>query len=515
MRGTENRKQPRKRSTMNKNAKRIDVGGASLRRVLLHTAVVSGLISPGGAHADTLLNIPADPVWSHTGIQLQSNDVVHITASGTWEWYGPGTAVGPDGTGAIALDLFLNDGQQGQLIAYVGRNPYQGRWGGSSFFPQPANAGYFAIGSSNQFTSSTSGELWLGINDDAQSMEVDDNPGFLTVDVYLNTNHAAQYQAPSVAPILENGYFSTNEAQVTFNFDAISTSFPGGGQCNTINEDWSPGGSFWNLYSSDDLIAWTNLGTLTLQYNNCTGMNPIQDTSVAGVTNRYYCLVNGTARSPIYGFFNTEVTNGYNALCNPLDADNNSVGSPTNDTVAELFSGVSAHPGGAALGNTVYYKTNAASNQNADTADYLSTNGSGWQAPDLQLPPGRGFLVQNPSNDYWLTFVGTVLEGSLTNSLVPGTGSANRYSLLGSQVPVSGYLQDLGVTSVNSDSANIWTLGGFFVSIDTYGWQPITGVSPAWPVDSTKGPWLPAGQCMLYGAGAGSTWTTNYNPTVP
>jgi hypothetical protein len=49
------------------------------------------------------------------------------------------------------------------LIAYVGSDPFQGQSYGTSFFPQ--SSGYWEIGSSNQFTSTNSGELWLGVND--------------------------------------------------------------------------------------------------------------------------------------------------------------------------------------------------------------------------------------------------------------------------------------------------------------------------------------------------------------
>lgn len=60
---------------------------------------------------------------------------------------------------------------------------------------------------------------------------------------------------------------------------------------------------------------------------------------------------------------------------------------------------------------------------------------SGWINGDLLLPPGRGFYVGNPEQEpFTITFVGNVLQGSLTNSLLPGT------SLTGSLVPQEGLI---------------------------------------------------------------------------
>jgi hypothetical protein len=81
-------------------------------------------------------------------------------------------------------DLFLYSANHGELIAYIGSDPYQGHWGDGSFFPQ--QTGYWAIGSSGQFTSNKNGELWLGFNDDAVSEVIGDNAGSVTADITVN-----------------------------------------------------------------------------------------------------------------------------------------------------------------------------------------------------------------------------------------------------------------------------------------------------------------------------------------
>lgn len=69
--------------------------------------------------------------------------------------------------------------------AATGADPYQGHWGDENFFPQPS--GYISVGSATMFTAATAGKFWLGINDDAVSMAIDDNSGALLADVTVST----------------------------------------------------------------------------------------------------------------------------------------------------------------------------------------------------------------------------------------------------------------------------------------------------------------------------------------
>jgi hypothetical protein len=134
--------------------------------------------------------VPAESLWTDTRITLSRGDTVAVTASGTWCW--KVEWVGPNGVYDGTVDTFLNDGTHGELIAFVGPDPYQGHWGDGNFFPQAA--GYWGIGGSGQFISLTAGELWLGINDDAVTEATSDNSGFVVANI-------------SVVPVPEPGAF--------------------------------------------------------------------------------------------------------------------------------------------------------------------------------------------------------------------------------------------------------------------------------------------------------------------
>ncbi len=138
---------------------------------------------PGISNAeDPNVVVPANPLWTDTRTSLNIGDIVAITASGSWCWGGPGW-FGPDGDSGNTFgleDTFYWGAAKGALIAFIGPDPYQGRWGDANFFPQ--TSGYWNIGSSATFTSDKTGELWLGFNDAARSMGhgVADNRGLVT-----------------------------------------------------------------------------------------------------------------------------------------------------------------------------------------------------------------------------------------------------------------------------------------------------------------------------------------------
>ena len=139
------------------------------RNVLLCTGITIYLACTAPA---TTINVAANPLWTDTGITL-SGETVSIRASGSWRW-AFGETVGPEG-GVVsdASDEWVPNFQHGQLIAFVGDDP----------FALPYNAGnYFAVGSIGTF-SGLSGKLWLGFNDDRVSEAVSDNAGSVTATI--------------------------------------------------------------------------------------------------------------------------------------------------------------------------------------------------------------------------------------------------------------------------------------------------------------------------------------------
>ena len=154
--------------------------------------------------------IPANPVWTNTGLSLTAGELVDITAYGLWSW-GGGHISGPNGdTNYTATwDLFYAGAPGGSLVAYVGESPYQGHSGDGTFFPQPT--GYWSIGTSNQFISPTAGELWLGYNDDAVDQLTNDNSGSVLARI-----STAMPNEGAPQPILPA--YSTN----VFNFQSVT-----------------------------------------------------------------------------------------------------------------------------------------------------------------------------------------------------------------------------------------------------------------------------------------------------
>jgi hypothetical protein len=110
--------------------------------------------------------------------------VIH-GATGLWNWGFAPASFGPDGDGPhpeFTFDEWLTDGQQGQLIGFVGDNPYN----------QGQNApGFFAVGTATVGLTGLSGsaELWLGFNDDfgLPPQAIFDNTGSVTVQVDFGT----------------------------------------------------------------------------------------------------------------------------------------------------------------------------------------------------------------------------------------------------------------------------------------------------------------------------------------
>ena len=126
--------------------------------------------------------IPQDPpyygLWADTGISVTNGEWINVNANGIWDIYYLELPSTPDGFIGSSSDLFFGNNIQGDLIAYVGADPFQGEWspsGGNTFFPRYTN--YWQVGTSLQFFSTTNGELWLGFNSDAVDSDYHVNNG--------------------------------------------------------------------------------------------------------------------------------------------------------------------------------------------------------------------------------------------------------------------------------------------------------------------------------------------------
>jgi hypothetical protein len=142
-----------------------------------------------------LFVVPANPLWTDTGIQVQSGDKVTFQATGEWNTGSGAPSCGPAGCYTCSGDPFLATSQSlgGSLIAFVGPSPYYcgttNEWGNLNYFPQYTSAnGYFPVGGAPNmtFTTDRAGELWFGINDDALYERDGDNSGAMSGIIQTN-----------------------------------------------------------------------------------------------------------------------------------------------------------------------------------------------------------------------------------------------------------------------------------------------------------------------------------------
>lgn len=149
----------------------------------LRMTLAAGIIGLGVLTANaTTVSVTANPLWTDTGIHLSLGSVVNVTATGMWN-SGGGLMSASGYVPGVQDDQFVA-GRHGNLIAYVGTDPFQGHWGVGSFWPQSVN--YWVINTGAEFTSTAAGELWLGMNDASNSSAgMYDNSGSLSAQITI------------------------------------------------------------------------------------------------------------------------------------------------------------------------------------------------------------------------------------------------------------------------------------------------------------------------------------------
>lgn len=164
-----------------------------MKKLLLFVVLLGLVGTPGLAAA---LSVGATPLWTDTGITVSAGETWRINADpgDLWNWGGSwddAAGVQPWNT-PNTWDRFLFVANHGELIGYVGADPYQGNWG-NLYYNWPAGSGqlpgYLHVGEAAitaagfVWTSATSGTLWLGMNDDAYSRGIGDNWGSIDVSI--------------------------------------------------------------------------------------------------------------------------------------------------------------------------------------------------------------------------------------------------------------------------------------------------------------------------------------------
>jgi hypothetical protein len=214
-------------------------------------------------------------------------------------------------------------------------------------------------------------------------------------------------------------------------------------------------------------------------------------------------VVSSMAQSNVYslnvvGYVNVPTKGGgnFNFIANPLNNANNSI--------SNLFAGF------AQDGDTVFRWNSTIQDLDGTTYSY-SAFSSSWTPAPFSLTPGEAVFYLNAGVDRTNTFVGDVLQGSITNPVpfgpvaVLGGGSFNAY---GSSVPLGGSFTNaiVGINPQDGDSVFFWN-----TTI-----QDLDGTVPAYSAFSHT--WTPSttvlnpGIGFLYlGAGPNqAVWTRNF-----
>jgi len=199
----------------------------------------------------------------------------------------------------------------------------------------------------------------------------------------------------------------------------------------------------------------------------------------------------------VVGYVNLTLTNGYNAVCVPVDYD----GTGTNNLVTSII-GTNAPIGTSIL----TWNSSAATFNSANIFGPTSKNTTPhWTTPNAVYNPGQGLFIQITNPSATITIVGTVLQGGLTNGYITQKG----YSLVSGQFPVQGGITTtFGYTPINGDSFLSWNTGaGTFNSANTYG-PTSKNATPHW----TSGePVIGVGQgAFIYTTNSHPVWGTNF-----
>jgi len=179
------------------------------------------------------------------------------------------------------------------------------------------------------------------------------------------------------------------------------------------------------------------------------------------------------------GYVQTVLQPGiYQMICNPLNTTNNSVASlmptPPNQTIISKWNG------------TGY-----------DSSTYRF---GAWSVPGMTLNPGEGCFIKcggvAGGTPFTNTFVGEVMQGSLTNVLNVG------YTLVGSQVPQAGGVQtQLGLVPNNTDIVIQWDVAAQNYVGHTYRFGAWAGGEPQ----------VAVGEAFFYSSANGTTWSRTFS----
>jgi hypothetical protein len=168
---------------------------------------------------------------------------------------------------------------------------------------------------------------------------------------------------------------------------------------------------------------------------------------------------------------------GFKIIANPLNA--------TNNTIGFLLPNVPDF--------TTLYKWNEGLAQ-FDIATFFF----GWDHPEYTLKPGEGAFITSGA-PFTNTFVGDVLQGSLTNPIPAG------YSIRGSLVPQTGTVSALGLTMNDFDTIYQWNPA---LNAGSGGYDIFTYFFGSW---GPSEPSISVGEAVFMSTGGPVNWTRTFS----
>jgi len=226
------------------------------------------------------------------------------------------------------------------------------------------------------------------------------------------------------------------------------------------------------------------------------------------------------------GYINVTLTPGFSILANQLNTTNNNL-SPLLD--AQIIAEQNPVTGLGGLNSCILYKYESGNFVILSPDAFNTPPWDQTYATNTTLNPGEAVFVNNESgSNVVVTFVGVVLEGSLTNTALANAGQGGiGLNLISSIVPQAGRVDaDLGLPEVDGDIVYV-----FNPSTNAHpGYQTYTGDefnSPPWdaPGGQPGNPTVGVGQGFFYhafetgstignAANGGATYTTGGYPTL-
>ena len=199
-------------------------------------------------------------------------------------------------------------------------------------------------------------------------------------------------------------------------------------------------------------------------------------------------VASSMAQSNVYslnvvGYVNKPFVTGFNLIANPLNKGTNGLD--------EIMANANVPD------NTIAFIWDTAAQDFLTLATYVS--GSSSWIPNVNMPPGQGFFVLAPS-DYTNTFVGEVMQGSISTTIAPS------FNAIGSPVPIGGALSNVlsQMPSLDNDLVFQWdSTAQDFLNISTW-----AAGSSQWIPELTFG--VGEGMFYLSGAAGNTNWVRTF-----